>query len=109
MEFRVCIDNPFLNCKKVHPYGQRKMRYILDNVDLSGVKFIIIFGSSVTSGCHVGSDIDLYFELEKGAKKPDLKTLPFVYDDWYDTNVDDRLKNEIFKKGVVVWKKEKHF
>ena len=36
MEFRVCIDNPFLNCKKVHPYGQRKMRYILDNVDLSG-------------------------------------------------------------------------
>lgn len=108
MTFRICIDNPFLNCEKIHPYGQRKMRYILDNIDLSGVKFIIIFGSSVTTMCHVGSDIDLYFELEEGAEKPSLKILPFVYDDWYNTTVDTRLKNEIFKKGVIVWEKKKH-
>ena len=103
MAFKVCIQNPFTNCEQIYPIQQKKVRYLLDQLEgKENVQRVIIFGSSVTQHCHIGSDVDVYVELlEKERLFPELP--PFELDVWTNFNVDDRLKLEILKKGVVVY------
>lgn len=75
------------------------MNYLKDN---NNVKSIKIFGSSVTDNCHVGSDVDIYVELERD-EKVIKRYFAFVFDLWTNFTVDERLKNEIDKKGVIVY------
>ena len=63
--FPVIIDNPFKNCRFVHPMQQRNVAKLIASLAYSGdVKYAILFGSSVTRKCHVGSDIDVFVESE---------------------------------------------
>jgi len=51
----------FLNCDKIYPIQQNKINIILDSlINKDNINKIIVFGSSVTHNCHVGSDVDLY-------------------------------------------------
>lgn len=102
-KWRICIDEPFLNCDKVYPLQQNKVKKLI--IDLSANKQvlkIIVFGSSVTNRCHIGSDVDIYVESEK----QDINTkdvYDFEYDLWTNYSADKRLISEIEKKGVVVY------
>ena len=101
--WKVCISRPFPNCERIYPIQQRKVRAILDAVaGLEEVRCVIVFGSSVTQACHVGSDVDVYLELSGDVSLP-LSNLGFDVDVWNNFTVDERLMREIKRKGVVVY------
>lgn len=102
--WKICIDNPFKNCDKIYPIQQKKVRALIDEIlsNAPDVESIIIFGSSVTQKCYVGSDIDIFVQT-KSQNELIRKYFPFKYDLWTERTVDKRLKNEILKTGVVVY------
>lgn len=58
----------------------------------------------MTERCHIDSDVDIYVELNY----PEHLTFPavdFVYDLWTNDTVDERMLEEIMKKGVVVYER----
>lgn len=101
--WKVCIDEPFENCDRVYPIQQRKVRELLDDIVRDdAVTQVIVFGSSVTSRCHMGSDVDVFVQMDKkGNPARDLHD--FEYDLWTNFTVDERLMREIREKGVVVY------
>lgn len=101
--FKVVIKEPFKNCEYIYPIQQRKVKEFIDYLKQNkNVKSIIIFGSSVTTACHIGSDVDVYVTLSKEEKIIN-KYFDFVYDLWTNYSVDENLRSEIVKKGVVVY------
>lgn len=105
--WNICIQNPFLNCDRVHPIQQRKIRCIIDALSACpSVKRITIFGSSVTPRCHNGSDVDLYVEMDCHQKVP-MPVCDFAYDLWTNYTIVKPMLEEIAKKGVVVYERER--
>ena len=103
--WKICVEEPFMNCQKIYPIRQKKVKSIIEHVKRNpNIKSVVIFGSSVTSKCHVGSDVDLYIEMEK-EEKPFTEGFQFVYDLWTNYTVDERLYHEIENKGVLVYGK----
>lgn len=102
MAYKICIDRPFINCEKIYPIQQQKVRELLDCIDYENVSSVIIFGSSVNNKCHVDSDLDVYMEL-KTEKYPIVSALHFAYDLWTNYSVDEHLLKEIHKEGVFVY------
>ena len=101
--WRICIDEPFMNCERIYPIQQRKVKALLDDVTRDpSVKKVVVFGSSVTERCHQGSDVDLYIELDE-AGNPVTEVYDFPFDVWTNQTVDDQLLKEIASKGVVVY------
>lgn len=103
--WRICIDRPFRNCEKIYPIQQRKVRALIDSCSrYPDVLRILIFGSSVTDACHIGSDVDIYVEAP-GKEFRLSDRFDFAIDLWTDRTADKRLKNEILKKGVCVYER----
>lgn len=105
--YKICIDEPFLNCNKIYPIQQRKVKALIEDLrrDESVIR-IVIFGSSVNDRCHIGSDIDIFYDSTN--KETKLKnTYDFEYDLWNNYTVDERLMKEINKKGVIVYERNK--
>jgi transcriptional regulator with XRE-family HTH domain len=101
--WRICIDNPFENCDRIHPLQQRKVRELLDDIaDNPSVRSVVVFGSSVTQRCHIGSDVDMYVDVE-GDGSLAMRPHGFPFDLWTPSMVDGRLKDEIERTGVRVY------
>lgn len=101
--WRICIDEPFLNCERIYPIQQWKVKELLDDVTRdSAVKKVVVFGSSVTQRCHQGSDVDVYIELDEN-RNPISQAHDFPYDLWTNHSADARLLDEIARKGVTVY------
>jgi len=101
--FKICIPDPFQNCSRIYPIQQRKVRLLIDDIlSNSDPRRIIVFGSSVTERCHIGSDVDIYAELPYD-ERPIKGAYDFEYDFWSNFTADERLTSEILKKGVVVY------
>lgn len=105
-EWKICINNPFNNCEKIYPIQQKKVKKLIDDISVDkNITKIIIFGSSVTDRCNIGSDVDIYVESKKNKIK--LKNVyDFEYDLWTNNTVDKRLFDEINKKGVIVYERD---
>ena len=102
-KYKIVIKQPFKNCEYIYPIQQRKIKELVEYLKINkNVKSIIIFGSSVNDKCHIGSDVDIYVILEKEEKIID-KYFNFVFDLWTNFTADERLKEEIKKKGVIVY------
>ena len=105
-EWKICLSSPFKNCQYIYPIQQKKVEKMINHLrDNDNVIKIMVFGSSVTSMCHVGSDVDFYVEVKEG-KRIITEYLDFLYDLWTNYTVDEKMKKEIYKKGVVVYKRE---
>lgn len=105
-KFNVVINEPFKNCEHIYPIQQRKVKEFIEYLkENKNVKSIIIFGSSVTTACHIGSDVDIYVTLSKKEKIIN-KYFDFLYDLWTNFSADENLKKEIFKKGVIVYEQK---
>lgn len=101
-DYKICITNPFLNCEKIYPIQQSKVKEIISGLSKDKhINKIIIFGSSITDRCHIGSDVDIYYETDNNYEINLI--CDFDIDVWNNKNVDERLKKEIDKKGVVVY------
>lgn len=102
--WKICIDEPFMNCEFVYPIQQRKVRALIDELRQNdNVLLIVIFGSSVSDRCHIDSDVDLYVRLQHDQKNLITSCFDFAYDLWTNFNIDDRLRLEITKGGVAVY------
>ena len=101
--WRICIEEPFQNCSRIHPLQQRKVRELLDDITAAkSVRSVTVFGSSVTQRCHIGSDVDVYVDTdEQGAIV--AKSHDFPFDLWTPSTADDGLKQEIQRTGVRVY------
>lgn len=100
--WKVCISNPFTNCERIYPIQQSGVRILIDYLAKNpNVEKITIFRSSIRPDCHIGSDIDLYVELQENENKLITRALPFVFDLWTNFTVDDQMLKEIQKGGVV--------
>ena len=107
-EWRVCIQDPFENCEKIYPIQQKKVKQMINNIkEDSNVEKIVVFGSSVQDTCHMGSDVDFYIVLKQDQKITFKETLSFMYDIWTNYTVDSRMYEEITKKGVTVYERDK--
>lgn len=101
--YKVVVKEPFKNCELVYPIQQRKVKELVDYLkNNKNIKSIIIFGSSVTNKCNIDSDVDIYVVMEKD-EKIIHRYFNFVFDLWTNFTVDDNLKKEIYKKGVIVY------
>lgn len=101
------FGKPFLNIKKIFP---TKQKYVAQMIDVCknnpNVKKIIIFGSSITSGCNPWSDIDIYFEMEKEPHSyPTIASHTQAFDKWSNFTASGDLLTEIQKNGVVVYER----
>ncbi|MDO4198443.1 MAG: helix-turn-helix domain-containing protein [Erysipelotrichaceae bacterium] len=104
LKWKICIDDPFINCEKVYPIQQSGVKELIDDIlKNDGVKSITVFGSSVTDRCSIFSDIDIYVEADGEIEIHDYHD--FEYDLWTDRSADDRLKTEIRETGVKVYEK----
>ena len=105
--WKICIEKPFRNCRRIFPIQQKKVKKIIQCLeDNDNVLRIIVFGSSVTTLCHIDSDVDLYVELEHEQGHLIREPMDFVFDLWTNYTVDERMLKEIRKKGVVVYEKD---
>lgn len=104
-KYKIVIQNPFENCELIYPIQQRKVKELIEYLKTNNnVETIIVFGSSVSDRCHVGSDVDIYVKLKQNNKDKLIKKyFNFVFDLWTNFTVDEHLKKEIYKKGVVVY------
>lgn len=104
--YKICIEDPFQNCDKIYPIQQRKVKALLEVLKRKDtVQKVIIFGSTVNGGCHVGSDVDLYVELSSETKHLVDEAMMFCFDLWTNYSVDERLLQEILKTGVIVYER----
>lgn len=104
--YKVVIDEPFMNCEHIYPIQQQKVKAMIEYLKgNNNVKSITIFGSSVNDRCHVGSDVDIYVELQQD-EKIIHQYFPFVFDIFTNFSVDEHLKNEVNKYGVLVYSKD---
>lgn len=101
--YKIVLKEPFKNCEFIYPIQQRKVKELIDYLkENENISSIIIFGSSVTDKCHIGSDVDIYVTLKKEEKIIN-RYFNFVFDLWTNFTVDENLKKEILKKGVTVY------
>lgn len=104
--WKILVKTPFMNCEKVHPLQQKKVDFILSQLkNDESIEKVILFGSSITHRCHVGSDIDLYIEKTSESKIL-LDKKEYLIDIWTNFTVDKRLKEEIYRTGIVIYEKD---
>lgn len=105
--WKICIKDSFLNCGKIYPIQQKKIKEMVDLLRLNrNVLKIYVFGSSISNRCSINSDVDIYIELEEEENKLIKKYLPFSYDLWTNYTVDENLKKEIMKECVLVYERD---
>ncbi len=101
--WKICIDEPFENCNRIYPIQQRKVRALKDYITRNkNVIEIVVFGSSTTEKCHVGSDVDIYVNTNTNQNLVS-QAHDFEYDLWTNETIDKRLRDEILAKGVKVY------
>ena len=65
-EWKSFLKTPFKNCRYIYPIQQKKVEKMINHLkNNDNVIKIIVFGSSVTSKCHAGSDVDFYVEVKE--------------------------------------------
>lgn len=101
-------DVDFMNSNKIYPLKQREVNAIVKKCNEFPVKKLIVFGSSVTTSVNPWSDIDLYIETSEKDRRhfSELqKNINSPLDIWLSSEIDENLKAEILKKGVVVYER----
>lgn len=104
------------NLELLHPVKRSKIKkgveFIRDeNQNKNVIQKAIVFGSAATSDCTNNSDIDLCLVSDYTTKNPTFFRifggLPLVMDDSCDiviwNRIPEKLRDEISKKGVVVY------
>ena len=117
--FHLAVDqDSFQNVRKIHPLKQRPVKATVAEAKKHPfVKRIIVFGSSITYRCYLGSDLDLCIEwtepatMEDGTYKPFarafLKEISFLSEGGadvlnYEELGDYKIKDDVLK-GVTVY------
>ena len=104
--FEILSGINFKNCEHIHPLKQKEVQQLVNACKSdSGIDLLIIFGSSVEFRCRSNSDIDCVL-IRNDNKK-------IVPDTFYEIHsevdifleVFSRLKDTLYKHGVVVYRR----
>ena len=110
------MKNFMINQNKIHFCKRNKVEKVCQLLSqYSFVEKMIIFGSATTNQCSDDSDLDICLVLLKEYDKKRFTKLfgeiPLYADDLCDIlvyhNLNEKWKNEIDKKGVVVYEFKK--
>lgn len=102
------------NLEYVFPLMMPEVSNIVKSLSkLEFVEKIVVFGSAVTTAANPWSDLDIYVEVDKDCDVNLSKHLPldsrFAIDLWTNRMLEDcdatNFKNEVDKKGVVIWER----
>lgn len=109
--FPVVVRTDCKNIRRIYPLKQKEVAAIYELVkNHEEVNRVIIFGSSVTGLCHVGSDLDICIDADvsDGMKIYELQRVIGNICDWncdiiMYSNMGNRLKETVAKEGVVIY------
>lgn len=97
----------FPNAQFVHPCKQEDVQAIYDSmIKQDNIVLLVVFGSSVTLGCHVPSDVDIYIETRDNKMMYELpySELKSEVDVVMNlTNWNYGVAKEIAEKGIVLF------
>lgn len=111
--FPVVVNSDCRVMSKIYPLKQAEVERIIEAAGrFSFVNKIYIFGSSVTSRCHIDSDLDICIDAD-ARDGMDVYRLQQVIGDICDWNCDivmyqnigNRLKDTIAKEGVIIYER----
>lgn len=109
--FPIVVKSDCRNIRHIYPLKQKAVAEIYDAMrEHKEVRRIIIFGSSVTGRCHIGSDLDICIDADvsDGMKIYELQKEVGAICDWncdiiMYSNMGNRLKEIIRREGVVIY------
>lgn len=109
--FPLVVSSECQNIRCIYPLKQKQVAQIYDEVKKSDiVRRAIVFGSSVTGKCHIGSDLDICIDADvsDGMKVYELQKIIGTICDWncdilMYSNLGSRLKKTIDAEGVVIY------
>lgn len=109
--FPVVVESECKVINKVYPLKQKEVSLIFDLVSrYREVHRVYVFGSSVTSKCHMDSDIDICIDLDvcDGLKVYEIENAIGNICNWncdilVYSNLGNQLKDTIRREGVIVY------
>lgn len=109
--FPVVVNSKCKEIDKVYPLKQKEVSLIFDLVSkYREVHRVYVFGSSVTSKCHMGSDIDICIDMDvrDGLKVYEIENAIGNICNWncdilVYSNLGNQLKDTIRREGVIVY------
>lgn len=109
--FPVIVQTDCENIYRVYPLKQRMVAKIYEIAKrYPDVRRVYLFGSAVTSKCHIGSDLDVCvdMETEDGMEEYRLNGEIGEACDWncdilMYRNIGSKLRNQIEEEGVIIY------
>lgn len=108
--YAICTKQPFINTRYIYPTQQVDVSKLISNLSSDdNVRYIIIFGSSISNRCHIESDLDVYVCCNEKKKvvynEPERLEAPVDLWTNFDISDDENLYSEIMEKGVLVYER----
>ena len=110
-DFEVVACPDVENINHIHPLKQKDVGYFVESVKKEPhILGVIVFGSAVRFDCHSGSDLDLLVirDDEELRMEGSLDQIKSELDLVLSFRLGERLKKEIARTGVVVYRRGEH-
>ncbi len=107
-DFEILSDFQYENVNRIHPLKQRDVFELIKAVENdSHIIGIIVFGSAIRFDCHSMSDLDVLIIRDDSLLKIDasLSEVRSELDIIFHSKLGSRLKTEISKTGVIVYRR----
>ena len=107
-DFEILSDFHYENVNRIHPLKQRDVFELINAVkNDSHITGVIVFGSAIRFDCHSMSDLDVLIIRDDTLLKIDasLSEVRSELDINFNTKLGNRLKAEISKTGVIVYRR----
>lgn len=110
-DFEVLPGLKYENVNHIHPLKQRDVFALIKATEKdSHIIGIIVFGSAVRFDCHSQSDLDILIIRDDSSLSinSSLSEVKSELDIIFHTKLGSRLREEISKTGVIVFRRESH-
>ena len=108
-DFDILFNLDYENVNHIHPLKQKDVAALITAVkEDPHVIGIIVFGSAIHFNCHSASDLDVLIIKDDTRLGIDacLDQIESDLDIIFYTKLGERLKNEIAKTGVIVYRRD---
>ncbi len=110
-DFEVPLNLQYENVNHIHPLKQKDVFLLIQAIQKDPhIIGVIVFGSAVRFDCHSMSDLDILIIRDDPQLRVDapLSEIQSELDIIFHSKLGERLKQEIQKTGVVVFRRNDH-
>lgn len=107
-DFEIVSDLQYENVNRIHPLKQRDVSLLIQDIQNDPhITGMIVFGSAVRFDCHSMSDLDVLIVRDDQQIRIDasLSNIQSELDLIFHSKLGERLKKEIQKTGVIVFRR----